>query len=417
MPDTNEIPTNTHWRNFHIFGWEVALHNAGVRMIGSMVLIPFLFVEVGIHASWLGLFPIARNLMSLTGPIGAAWGGGLEHKLGYCVRWTIVHCLPFILIPIGVLLFFDQPTTLLIVLVIAWIFAHLGQGLVESVKQTLMVNSIREEWWGRTMGYRQVMTAVVGIAASGVLWWINQRYDEPQNFVMLGWMSIGMMAASLLLLSRLKEVPAEAKAIRPRKPWRESWGMVFEIWKRDRAVRWLVYGRWARCTGMFINTFVTVVFMQRCGLTTEDMWLPVLLITVAEILSFALASWFVDRIGSKTAMVLSGFLMAANALLIMQSNSIWGFVILFPFLTLAQGLMRSGWPTLVMKMAPVEQRADYHAAVNLAVLPGMYLAFASGIALVRYTDFDIIFYITLVGSLVGSLCFFIGLPGKQTPTA
>lgn len=34
MPDTTEIPINTHWRNFHIFGWEVALHNAGVRMIG-----------------------------------------------------------------------------------------------------------------------------------------------------------------------------------------------------------------------------------------------------------------------------------------------------------------------------------------------------------------------------------------------
>jgi predicted MFS family arabinose efflux permease len=82
---------------------------------------------------------------------------------------------------------------------------------------------------------------------------------------------------------------------------------------------------------------------------------------------------------------------------------------------LAQGLRRSGWPTLVMKMAPVDQRADYHAAVNLAVLPGMYIAFAAGIGLVRFTGFDIIFYITLVGSLLGSLCFYIGLPRVDQP--
>jgi predicted MFS family arabinose efflux permease len=115
-------------------------------------------------------------------------------------------------------------------------------------------------------------------------------------------------------------------------------------------------------------------------------------------------------------MVLSGFLMAANAVLMMVSTSVWGFVLLFPFLTLAQGLMRSGWPTLVMKMAPVGERADYHAAVNLSVLPGMYLAFAAGIVLVRFTGFEVIFYVTLIGSLLGSLCFYIGLPNTRSMT-
>lgn len=413
MSTSAEIPAKTHWRNFHILGWEVALKDSAVRMIGPMVLFPFLFSEVGIHASWLGLFPIARNLMSLTGPVGAAWGGGLERKKNYCIRWTLAQCLPFALIPISITFFYDTPGTLLIVLVAVWILAHLGQGLVESVKQTLLVNSIRETWWGRTMGYRQVMTAIVGIGVSGVLWLINQRFDEPGNFVALGWFAIGMIAASIILLAQINEVPAETNAIRERRPWRESWALVFEVWKQSRAVRWLVYGRWARCTGMFINTFVTIVFMERVGLSNEDMWLPVLLITLAEILSFGLASWFVDRVGSRTAMILSGFLMAANGILIQSSTTIWGFVVLFPLLTLAQGLMRSGWPTLLMKMAPVEQRTDYHAAVNLAVLPGMYVAFASGIALVRFTGFDIIFHITVLGSLLGSLCFYIGLPRIQ----
>ena len=382
-------------------------------MIGPLVLFPFLFAEVGVHASWLGLFPIARNLMSLTGPVGAAWAGGLERKKGYCVRWTLVQFLPFTMIPFGVAFLYDSPTLLLVLLVIAWVLAHLGQGLVESVKQTLMVSSICESWWGRTMGYRQVMTAIAGVAASGVLWLINQRFDEPDSFVALCWFAIGMMGVSLLLLAQVREVPAESNAIRERRPWRESWALVFEVWRESRAVRWLVYGRWARCTGMFINTFITVVFMERVGLTTQDMWLPVLLMTLAEIASFGTASWFVDRVGSRTAMILSGLLMAVNGVLVQLSTSVWGFVVLFLLLTLAQGLMRSGWPTLVMKMAPVEQRADYHAAVNLAVLPGMYVAFASGIALVRFTGFDVIFHITILGSLLGAFCFHVGLPQTQ----
>jgi len=416
MNQESKISKRDHWRNFHLFGWEVALHGAGVRMIGPMVLIPFLFSEVGIHVSWLGLFPIARNMMSLTGPIGAAWGGGLERKKGYCIRWGIVHSLPFVLVPIGIILFFDRPTLLLCVLVVAWILAHLGQGFSESVKQTVMVNSIREEWWGRMMGYRQVMTAVVGVGVSGLLWVLNQRYGPPESFVYLSWIGVFFMGISLLVFAQVREAPAEKTHVRGRKPWRKSWGMVGILWRRERSVRWLVYGRWARCTGMFVNTYVTVVFMERCGLTSSDMWLPVLLITVAEILSFALASWFVDRIGAKTAMVLSGFLMAANAVLMMVSTSVWGFVLLFPFLTLAQGLMRSGWPTLVMKMAPVGERADYHAAVNLSVLPGMYLAFAAAIVLVRFTGFEVIFYVTLIGSLLGSLCFYIGLPNTRSMT-
>ncbi|MFP6616789.1 MAG: MFS transporter [Candidatus Hydrogenedentota bacterium] len=416
MSQENRISNETHRWNFHLFGWEVALHSAGVRMIGPMVLIPFLFYEVGIHVSWLGLFPIARNMMSLTGPIGAAWGGGLEQKKRYCIRWGIVHSLPFVLVPVGIIFFFERPSVLLCILVLAWILAHLGQGLFESVKQTVMVNSIQEAWWGRMMGYRQVMTAVVGIAASGLLWLLNKHVAPPTSYVYLSWAGVFLMAVSLIIFSQIREVPAEKKHVRPRKSWRTSWGMVGHLWSRERPVRWLVYGRWARCTGMFINTYVTVVFMEQCGLTSSDMWLPVLLITIAEILSFALASWFVDRIGAKTAMVLSGFLMAANAILMMVNTSIWGFVLLFPFLTLAQGLMRSGWPTLVMKMAPVEERADYHAAVNLSVLPGMYLAFASGIVLVRYTGFDVIFYVTLIGSLLGSLCFYIGLPNTRVLT-
>lgn len=408
MSQENTIPYKTHWRNFHLFGWEVALHSAGVRMIGPMVLIPFLFAEVGIHASWLGLFPIARNMMSLTGPVGAAWGGGLERKKEYCIRWGIVHVLPFVLVPVGIVYFFDRPTVLLSVMVVAWILAHLGQGLFESVKQTVMVNSIQEAWWGRTQGYRQVMTALVGVAASGLLWVLNRTVEPPLSYVYLSWFGIGMMVVGLVIFSQVGEISVPPAEGRKKRSWRESWGIVGQLWMREPGVRWLVYGRWARCSGMFINTFVTVVFMERVGLTSADMWLPVLLITISEIMSFALASWFVDRVGARTAMILSGFFMAANAVLIMHSNSVWGFAVLFPFLTLAQGLMRSGFPTLVMKMAPAEERADFHAAINLAILPGMYLAFVLGIVLVRFTGFEIVFYLTLVGSLLGSWCFYVG---------
>lgn len=408
------IPTSTHWRNFHVFGWEVALQQAGIRMIGPLVLIPFLFSEIGIHVSWLVLFPMARNAMSLTGPVGAAWGGNLERKLGYCVRWGVLQRLPFLLVPLALFLFFDAPKIILVVLVSAWVLAHLAQGLTESVKQAMMVSSTREAWWGRLLGYRQVMTALIGIVASGGLWWLQHHYDTQSAYLLLSLIAIGCMALSVLTLSRSQEVSlTTTESPRPKTTARASWGIMAGLWRSDPHVRWMVYGRWARCTSMFINTFVTAVFMQRCDLSTEDMWLPLLLITVSEILSFSLASWFVDKAGAKTAMNVSGIFMALNALLILHSDTLIGFMILYPLLTLTQGLFRSAWPTMVMKMAPRTQRADYHAAVELGTLPGRYLTYFIGFVLVHFTGFEIIFYLTFVGSLIGSLCFYIGLPNSE----
>lgn len=407
------IPKATHWRNFHLFGWEVALQQAGVRMIGTLVLIPFLFSEIGIHASWLGLFPMARNAMSITGPIGAARAGNLRHKLGYCLRWGIIQRLPFLLVPLVLYFFFGHPEVILVVLVTVWVLAHLAQGLSESVKQAVMVTSIRESWWGRLLGYRQAMSAVIGVAASGVLWWLQGHYETQSAYLALSLLAVVCMALSVITFSQIKEVSLESPEAPAKKKAQGSWGMTAALWKSDLHVRWMIYGRWMRCTSMFINTFVTAVFMERCGLKVTDMWLPFLLITVSEIISFSLASWFVDKAGAKTAMNISGILMAINALLIMHSDSILGFVILYPLLTLTQGLFRSGWPTMLMKMAPPAERANYHAAVEFATLPGRYLTYIVGIALVRYTDFDFIFYLTLLGSLLGSLFFYFGLPDTK----
>ena len=63
-----------------------------------------------------------------------------------------------------------------------------------------------------------------------------------------------------------------------------------------------------------------------------------------------------------------------------------------------------------MKMAPSAERANYHAAVEFGTLPGRYLTYIAGIILVRYTGFEIIFYLTFIGSLLGSLFFYLGLP-------
>jgi len=389
---------------------EIGVYNAGVRMLGVMALIPFLFVEVGIHFSWLGVFPMARNLMSLTGPIGAAWGGALERKLGYCIRWGIAHRLPFILIPVSILFFFDRPDILLSVLFLAWVLAHLAQGFSESIKHTMMSHSVNEEWLGRLFGFRNVAMAVFGVMASGVIWFVGQRYDGQDNYIVLSWIGVACILGSLLIFGQIKETPMDPVEPKPKRRRMDVWRDAYATWKSDPRIHWMVYGRWARCTGMFINTYAIVVFMQRCDLTTEDMWLPVLLITLSEILSFGFTGWLVDKWGARQSMIGSGVVMAFNAFLIMQLETIWGFALLFPLLTLAQGMMRNAWPTMVLKMTTVEKRPQYHATINLAVLPGMYTAFISGILLVRFTEFDIVFYCTLVGSLLGSLCFMIGLP-------
>jgi hypothetical protein len=413
---SSEIPFAVHRRNFWIAGSEAALYMAGSDMMGPMTLIPFLFAKTNIDPAWIGLFGVASLLTAFGNPIGSAWAGGREWKLPFCVRVGFVQRLGFLAVPLGAMFLFNRPGLLLTLLVFAWTQTYLVGGIGAPVYQFVITNGTWESWWGRMMALRSVLAAVFGTGATLFVWWVNRAFTAPRNYEVIGWLGVGMLYLSLYLVSRYHEVPMEARLSHGRETLGQTFRKLGGILREDVRVRWLVAGHICRSTGFLVGAYMTAVLVQRRHLTDHDMWIPVLLSTFPSIVSHLAAGWIVDRWGPKPALVISSTIIAFNSLLIIYCYGMPAFIVLFVAGNFAGSLLGNAWPTLIMKLAPPQHRHAYFSAISLATAPGNLLIMVTGIALVRYTGYDYVFYIGITGGLLSLWLFAAKLPHiRQAP--
>lgn len=405
-----EIPVAQHRWNFWVAASEAALYMAGADMMGPMTLIPFLFAQTGIDKAWIGLFTVAALLNALGNPIGSAWAGGRSRKLPFCVRVGAVQRLGFLAVPLGALFLFDRPGLLLAVLVLAWTQTNLIGGIAAPVYQFVITNGTWESWWGRMMGMRSVLAAIAGTGATVFVWWVNRAFDTPHNYQVIGWAGVGMLLGSLYLVSRFREVPMDDRFSRGPEPLAATFRTLGRILREDVRVRWIAMAHVARSCGFILGAYMTAALVERCHLSNRDMWIPVLLSTLPAILSHIASGWMVDRWGAKPALVLSAALTAANSVLIMNCYHLAGFTVLFVSGNFAGSLMMNAWPTLIMKLSPKELRHAYFTTLSMATAPGNLLVMTAGIVLVRYTGYDYVFYLSLLGGLVATGLFLVKLP-------
>lgn len=413
-----EVSASTHRRNFWIAGCEAALFMAGSDMMGPMTLIPFLFAQTGIDRSWIGLFTVASLVGAFGMPIGEAWAAGRQWKLPFCLRVGVVQRVGFLAVPFGVMFLSDRPGLLLTVLALAYTQAYFVGGIGAPVYQFVITHGTWESWWGRMMGLRSVLAALAGTGATVFVWWANRAFAAPRSYEIIGLAGVAMLCLSLYLVSRFREVPIDARFIRgPERITKTLWEHA-RIVREDSRVPWLVLGQVCRSCGFVLGAYMTAVLVERCHLTNRDMWIPVLLSTLPAIASHVVSGSIIDRLGAKPALVLSSVLTVFNSVLIMNCQSLGAFAVLFVSGNFAGSLMGNAWPTLVLKLAPPERRPAYFSALSLTTAPGNLAVLFAGIALVRYTGYDYVFYLSLVGGILSFWFFWAKLPNiRRAPEA
>jgi len=379
-------------------------------MMGPMTLIPFLFKQTGIDDAWLGLFTISGLIGALGGPFGTAWGGSLARKLPFCIRVGFFQRLPFFAIPLGVMLLFSHPTALLCALVGAWVASNFVGGVAEPVYHVMVTHSTRESWWGRLIGTRSILASVAGLMTAVVVWRVNRAVAAPTNYIILGWLGVTMLFISLYLVSRLREVLAPAAWQRASQPFNVAFRAMRKVYREDTRLQWLVVARVVRSSGFVLGTYFPAVFIGRCGLTEAQMWLPLTLTCMSEIVAHTLCGWIVDRFGAKPALVLSGILICVNSVWLMHCHTLLQFILLFPSTSIGGSLLNTSWPTLILKLAPGEHRSAYWSAIGLAAAPGSVVMSIVGVLLVRGYGFDYVFYFSAVGGLLAAALFYAKVP-------
>ena len=413
----HEVPPKTHRWNFWICSSEAALFMTGVRIMGPMTLIPFLFKQIGLDDAWLAFFTISFIVMALGNPIGAALAGGRRWKLPFCMRLGLIQRVPFLLVPLGAMFFYSGPKTLLILLVMAYVSSNFFMGLGQPVFQVVITSGIHERYWARMMSMRSILASVGGLGAAGFVWWINKTTAAPTNYVILGWTGVALLFASLAVVGRIREVPMERELPHGWAYLSDTFRHMRSILRDDPRVRWIVLGRIFRSFGFVVGTYMTSVFIDRCGLTDAQMYLPVLMMTASQIVAYALAGWLVDRFGPKPALVLSSLCIAINSVLIMRADSLLDFVVVFAVGIFGGGLLMSGWTPLILKLSRVEDRPAYTSATFLASAPFTTIALLAGMLLVRFTGYDYVFYLSAFGGIGATIIFLWKIPHiRYAPT-
>ncbi|MDQ1255507.1 MAG: hypothetical protein QG656_98, partial [Candidatus Hydrogenedentes bacterium] len=234
--------------------------------------------------------------------------------------------------------------------------------------------------------------------------------EPPHNFILLGWLGVSRLFVSFYVVSRIREVPLPADRTFGRQSMGDAWRETYRILRHDSRVGWLVAARTFRTCGFLIGTYMTAVFIERCGLTNEQMWIPVVLATVPQIVNHIVSGWFVDRFGAKTAQTLSAFLVFLNSIQLFYCDTVGAFVVLYICTGFGGSLLMNSWTPLMMKLAPPATRAAYASTVTLAAAPGSVAVAILGMVLVYYSGFDHVFYVSMAGGLIASLLFFFKVP-------
>jgi len=410
---TADVPLQTHRWNFWVFGSEAALYTSAIALMGPMALFPFLFKQTGIDGAFLGLFTASNLIMALGGPVGSALAGGRQWKLPFCLRVGLLQRIPFLVVPLGVAFLYRQPAVLLALLVVGWTASNFFTGINTPVYQTVVTNSIREQWWGRMMALRNILGATAGLLATGLVWGINTRFAFPTNYTLLGAVGVLMLFASLYVVSRAREVPIRHDRVFGRATASGETRKMLALLRTDSRVRWLVFAYIARSSGFFLGTYCTAAFIERCHLTDAQMWIPVILGSVPTIFANLISGWIVDRFGSRPALVLSALLVAGNSIFVTYCYSIWAFMLFFPSIAFGGSLLMNAWPTLLMKMAPPDRRPLYFSTVSLAAAPASIAVSVTGIVLVRFGGYDAAFRLATAGGFLAAYLFQFHLPNVR----
>ena len=412
------VPYAVHRWNFWVSSIEAALYIMATNMIGPMTLIPFLFKQTGIDSAYLGLFTISSLIVALTGPIGTTLMARNRRMLPFCVKVGLFQRLVFVMVPLGVMFFHGKPAPLLWILVGVWMASSMIGGIATPTFHVLITNGTRERWWGRLMGTRSLLGAASGLAAAVLVWGVNRYVAYPNNYTMLGWFGVALLFGSLYGVSRLREVPGPASHDTLKPGLAEDWRRTREIWKQDPRVRWIVCARTFRSFGFFTGSYVTALLIHRCELTDSLMWLPVILFSVSDMVTNYISGRFIDRFGSKPALVLSSLLVSFSAMFLTQCYSLAPFLVCIPVLSLGGSLINNGWPTHLLKMAKPGDRAAYFSTISLLSAPPSILISVAGVFLVMNFGYNPTMWVSAAGGLVAALVFQLRLPNiKQAPAS
>jgi len=256
-----------------------------------------------------------------------------------------------------------------------------GSAYFEFITRIVPVHRVASMW-----AIRNVMVALIGIAAGFIIKLILDTYPGVTGYGFLHLMTFGMMMMSILIFSALREDNIPEPHPGPPLTIKAGFASFAANWRANPSLGHFVITRMLFMALFIAVPFLSVRAIEQTGSKPSLVGMLVLAQMLGYITGNILTGYLGDRMGARLPMLIGRTVLLLNFLCVPFVFATWHFMIVFALLGFGFSTAQVGDMTMVIDFAPTIRRKFYFAVMGTLLVPGVLLAslISAGLQYITY---------------------------------
>jgi MFS family permease len=357
-----------------------ALFMGGLQFIAAETVLPAMMKELGGPAWVVSMSPIILLLgFNLPVIFSVHAVSKMTRMKPFLVTTGVLQRIPFAVVALS-LFCFPRLTTLNLCLVVLapFIFGIIG-GTSFSAWIRLLTQVIPRERRASVFAYRYLGSAIIGMAAGGMVKLILVHFPGTTGFALLHAAAFVFLLGSLVAFCRIEEppsAPAAAEPVAPR-PATSFFGSFVEMagfLRGDGQLRLHLASRFFGCGFFILAPFLALHVLAALGKPNDYVGILLGVQMAGFIVGNLLFAWVGDTYGGRRVLKSTTLLFIAVALIAVFTRTEGGFMAMFFLYGAAVTGNSIGALTMLTDIAPEGRQHAYAGIMSACAIPGMLCA-------------------------------------------
>ena len=412
------VARNLRW-NFSVNLIDISFITLAFSLISRETITPLLVSELTDSRVAIGLVPAIYSISYYLPQLFAAnHAERLKRKLPFVMLiGGLLERVPYLFGGIAILLFAaTNPGLALLCIYLVIGLGALGNGVATPAWFSMIGKVLPVNRRGIFFGVSAGLGTVVGIVGAYFVGIILDDISFPQNFATLFMIAAGCMGISWigLALNREPENPVVKRQISQRRYLRQ----LPAILRRNHNYRRFLLSYCVNRLALMGTSFFIVFGNENFQLSGADVGLLTALLIGSQALMQLILGWLGDRRGHKANLMITGFAVAAAAIVAMLATDMLALIPAFVLLGTALASDHISHLNIVLEFAVPEDQPTYIGLTNTLLAPVTFFAPIFGGWVATTYDFNSLFTLTLICGLIGGalLAFWVREPRHIPPT-
>lgn len=368
------------WRNYVTHSIEGGFFMGGMSFLAADTVLPVIVKSLG-GSTWLvAMTPILMLFgWMLPSLLIAHYVEKLDWVRPLVLVLGVFQRLPYVVTGF-VLVFFAEPypTLALAFVMLCPLVSGICGGVSSTAWQELIAKTIPENRRSSLWAARNIIGALFGLLAGGVIAWVLWRWPGSMGYGVLHWIAFGFFVASYAAFTVSRETNLPARPSDQTPTFLSNIASLPALIRANRPFRLYLVAR-ALTMGQFIMLpFLAIHALRQTQQPESFVGLLVTVTMAAGIGANLLAGWLGDRFGGKILLLVSSVSVLGICVWASAASDRWEYLCVFGLLGVARSFHLVGTMTLSLEICPMEKRATYLAVISAIALPAVLAASAIG---------------------------------------